>query len=118
MNQHNEQSSDRETDVEKVGPNAEGSESGGSSYRTLFQVSTSGALVAGLYQGAVSTAVVLQHGDFGLGTFADLNGEMVIVDGRVFQAKGDGTVNEVGDDAKAPFAVVTIRAMAGIARER
>jgi acetolactate decarboxylase len=77
------------------------------SRHTLFQVSTSGALVAGLYQGVVSTAVILQHGDFGLGTFADLDGEMVIVDGRVFQAKGDGTVNEVGPDAEAPFAVVT-----------
>lgn len=76
-------------------------------HHTLFQISTSGALVAGLYQGVVSAAVVLQHGDFGLGTFADLDGEMVVVDGRVFQAKGDGTVKEVGADAKAPFAVVT-----------
>jgi acetolactate decarboxylase len=107
MNRQDEQSSDRETDAGKVQPDIEGAESGESSHRTLFQVSTSGALVAGLYQGAVSAAVVLQHGDFGLGTFADLNGEMVIVDGRVFQAKGDGTVNEVSGDAKAPFAVVT-----------
>lgn len=74
---------------------------------TLFQVSTSGALVAGLYQGVVSTRTVLQHGDFGLGTFADLDGEMVVVDGHVFQARGDGNVLEVTGDAAAPFAVVT-----------
>jgi acetolactate decarboxylase len=74
---------------------------------TLFQVSTSGALVAGLYQGVVSASVVLRHGDFGIGTFANLDGEMVILDGRVYQAKGDGTVNEVGADSKVPFAVVT-----------
>jgi acetolactate decarboxylase len=78
MNKQDNQSSDRETDAGKVQPDIEESESGESSHRTLFQVSTSGALVAGLYQGAVSTAVVLQHGDFGLGTFADLDGEMVV----------------------------------------
>ncbi|MEJ0003986.1 MAG: acetolactate decarboxylase [Pararobbsia sp.] len=34
---------------------------------TLFQISTSGALVAGVYQGVVSTRLILEHGDFGLG---------------------------------------------------
>jgi len=74
---------------------------------TLFQVSTSGALVSGLFGGVVSASVVLQHGDFGLGTFAQLDGEMIVVDGRVYQAKGDGEVLEAGPDAQAPFAVVT-----------
>jgi acetolactate decarboxylase len=44
---------------------------------TLFQVSTSGALVAGVYDREVSVRAILQHGDFGLGTFANLDGEMV-----------------------------------------
>ncbi|WP_079481963.1 acetolactate decarboxylase [Paraburkholderia hospita] len=57
---------------------------------TLFQVSTSGALVAGLYQGVVSTRTVLLHGDFGFGAFADLDRKMVIVDGHVLQARGEG----------------------------
>lgn len=74
---------------------------------TLFQVSTSGALVSGVFGGVVSTAVILEHGDFGLGTFAHLDGEMIVVDGRVYQAKGDGEVLEAGPDAQAPFAVVT-----------
>ncbi len=74
---------------------------------TLFQVSTSGALVSGLYAGVVSAAVILRHGDFGLGTFAGLDGEMIVLDGHVFQAKGDGEVLEASADAQAPFAVVT-----------
>jgi acetolactate decarboxylase len=74
---------------------------------TLFQVSTAGALVAGRYGGAVSTAVILQHGDFGLGTFAALEGEMIVIDGRVYRAKGDGDLLEADLDALAPFAVVT-----------
>lgn len=74
---------------------------------TLFQVSTTGALVEGIYDGVVSVATLKEHGDFGLGTFADLNGEMVALDGHVFQARPDGTVVEAPGDALVPFAVVT-----------
>jgi acetolactate decarboxylase len=74
---------------------------------TLFQVSTSGALVRGVYQRAVSVEVLKQHGDFGLGTFDDLDGEMAVLEGRVYQARADGTVREVPDTVTAPFAVIT-----------
>jgi acetolactate decarboxylase len=74
---------------------------------TLFQVSTSGALVEGVYTGAISSEVILKHGDFGLGTFENLDGEMVVLDGHIYQARGDGTVSEAPVDACAPFAVVT-----------
>jgi acetolactate decarboxylase len=74
---------------------------------TLFQVSISGALVAGVYDREVSVKSILEHGDFGLGTFANLDGEMVVLDGRVYQVQGTGRVSEAGLDAGAPFAVVT-----------
>ena len=74
---------------------------------TLFQVSTSGALVAGVYSGVVSCATILQHGNFGLGTFANLDGEMIVVDGRVYRIQGSGRVTEAAREAEAPFAVVT-----------
>jgi len=74
---------------------------------TLFQVSTSGALVAGLYSGQVSSGMILLHGDFGLGTFANLDGEMVVLDGQVYRIQGNGKVSEAPADAAAPFAVVT-----------
>jgi acetolactate decarboxylase len=74
---------------------------------TVFQVSTSGALVAGVYDREVSVRNILEHGDFGLGTFADLDGEMVVVDSHVYQVKGSGEVLEASGDAGAPFAVVT-----------
>src|ERR1700746_1545037 len=73
----------------------------------LFQVSTSGALVAGVFDREVSVESILEHGDFGLGTFADLDGEMVVLDGRAFQVQGTGRVLEAAADAGAPFAVVT-----------
>ena len=49
---------------------------------TLYQVSTATALVEGIYQGAVRVATLREHGDLGLGTFENLDGEMVIVDGH------------------------------------
>jgi acetolactate decarboxylase len=77
------------------------------SHHTLFQVSTSTALVEGIYQGAVRVGTLREHGDLGLGTFENLDGEMVAVDGHFFQARGDGSVHECDDDALSPFAVVT-----------
>jgi acetolactate decarboxylase len=79
----------------------------GVSIHTLFQVSTSGALVCGVYSGAVSVKTILDHGDFGLGTFADLDGEMVVLEGRVYRVQGSGRVSEAPPEARAPFAVVT-----------
>jgi acetolactate decarboxylase len=79
----------------------------GVEHHTLYQVSTAGALVEGVYQGAVTVGSIREHGDFGLGTFEDLDGEMVVLDGHVFRVASDGEVHEVADDAVTPFAVVT-----------
>jgi acetolactate decarboxylase len=74
---------------------------------TLFQVSTSGALVQGIYERAVSSRVLLDYGDFGLGTFENLDGEMVVLDGAIYQVRSDGKVLNITDDVGTPFAVVT-----------
>ncbi len=73
----------------------------------LYQVSTSSALVEGVYEGAVLIGALRKHGNLGLGTFENLDGEMVIVDGHFFQVRSDGSVKEVGDEVASPFAVVT-----------
>jgi acetolactate decarboxylase len=77
------------------------------SHSTLYQVSTATALVEGIYQGAVRVGTLREHGDLGLGTFENLDGEMMIVDGHFFQARSDGSVKEVDDDVLCPFSVVT-----------
>jgi acetolactate decarboxylase len=74
---------------------------------TLFQVSTSGALVQGIYERAVSSRFLLNYGDFGLGTFENLDGEMVVLDGDIYQVRSDGKVLKIVDDVGTPFAVVT-----------
>jgi acetolactate decarboxylase len=74
---------------------------------TLYQVSTAGALVEGLSRGEVTVGALKQHGDFGLGTFDALDGEMVALDGRFFQVAADGGVREVDDGATTPYAMIT-----------
>ena len=75
-------------------------------HHSMFQVSTSGALIEGLYQGAMTVGDLRRHGDTGLGTFEELDGEMILVDGHCYQARGDGRVSEVSDDTLTPFATV------------
>ena len=74
---------------------------------TLYQVSTANALVEGVYEGAVRVGTLRRHGDLGLGTFENLDGEMIILDGHFFQIRSDGSVREATDDLLSPFAVVT-----------
>ncbi len=73
----------------------------------LFQYSTLGSLMAGVYDGEMTVAELKQHGDFGLGTFNTLDGEMIEIDDQVYQVKSDGVAYAVKDEMKSPFAVVT-----------
>ena len=79
----------------------------GVGHHTLYQVSTAGALVEGVYQGVISVGTVREHGDFGLGTFDDLDGEMVLLDGTVYRVRSDGSVDRAEDHELTPFAVAT-----------
>jgi len=74
---------------------------------SLFQVSTSRALVEGVFGGCTTVQQLKQFGDFGLGTFDQLNGEMILLDGHCYQAVQEGGVQEVDDTATVPFATVT-----------
>lgn len=65
------------------------------------------ALVNGIYEENVHFSEVKKHGDFGLGTFDDLDGEMIMLDGRIFQISSDGHVTEVLDSTRTPFSMVT-----------
>ncbi len=65
------------------------------------------ALVEGLYVENTTIAQLKRHGDFGLGTFNYLDGEMVLLDGKVYQIRSDGNVYDVEDDERSPFACVT-----------
>lgn len=83
--------------------------SGSQDYRegVLYQTSLMSALIAGIYEGQMTYGEIRKHGDFGLGTFNDLDGEMVGFDGTFYQLRSDGSARPVTADQKTPFAVVT-----------
>ena len=62
--------------------------------------------MGGLYDGVVTYGELKQYGDFGIGTFEGLDGEMVALDGNFYQIKADGVAYHVNDDMTAPFACV------------
>ena len=65
------------------------------------------ALLDGIYDGDTTVASLLRHGDFGLGTFNALDGEMLILDGVCYRMRVDGTVAPADGEDRTPFAVVT-----------
>lgn len=73
----------------------------------IFQTSTMGALLDGVYEGDVTVRELLRHGDFGLGTFNRLDGEMLVLDGVCYQLRGDGSATIADFDELTPFAAVT-----------
>jgi len=78
-----------------------------SGHGVLFQASTYSALQAGDYNGETTLKELRAHGDFGLGTFDALDGEMVLLNGTFYQIKSDGNVYLANDSMKSPFADVT-----------
>src|ERR1700674_2619708 len=75
--------------------------------KTVFQTSTVNALMEGASTGDMTMGELKTHGDFGLGTFDGLDGEMIELDGKVFQVRADGHAHPVEDSARTPFATVS-----------
>ena len=73
----------------------------------VYQTSTIAALLDGIYDGDVTIAELLTHGDFGLGTFNHLDGEMVVLDGVCHHLHSDGSASIAAPDDQTPFAAVT-----------
>jgi acetolactate decarboxylase len=87
----------------------------------VWQYSTIAALLAGTFHGDLTVGELKTHGDLGLGTFNGLDGEMVVLDGKVWQVRTDGKPAEAADGVGVPFATVahfaarqTIEAPAGL----
>ncbi|WP_125708032.1 acetolactate decarboxylase [Lacticaseibacillus porcinae] len=72
----------------------------------LFQHGTLANLVPGLFNGTLSIHELLQHGDTGIGTLTGLDGELIILQGTVYQVNAQGVVRIVEADEMVPFANV------------
>jgi len=73
----------------------------------LYQYSVINALSAGVYEGDLAVNKLKSFGDFGLGTFNNIDGEMVVYEGKIYQVKTNGVPVEATKNLLAPFAAVT-----------
>ncbi|CAK9886829.1 MAG: Alpha-acetolactate decarboxylase [Candidatus Erwinia impunctatus] len=73
----------------------------------IYQTSLMSALLSGVYEGNITVAELLEKGDFGLGTFNRLDGELIAFDSEVYQLRSDGSAREAELQQKTPFAVMT-----------
>jgi acetolactate decarboxylase len=73
----------------------------------ITQISVINALMIGRYEGVMPISEMLRYGDFGVGTLDHLDGELIVLDGKAYQVRGDGVVIAVAADRSTPFAVIT-----------
>ena len=77
------------------------------SAESIYQVALLQSLAQEYFDGSMTVADLKTHGDTGIGTFDGLNGEMIVLDGVVYQAIGDGSVVVPADNETVPFSNVT-----------
>jgi len=80
---------------------------GQSAEKVIYQTSLMSALLHGVYDGKTTVSRLLEKGDFGLGTFNQLDGELVAFDRQVWQLRADGSARPARPEQQSPFAVMT-----------
>lgn len=73
----------------------------------LFQVGPTALLADSRLEGIAPLAILEDNGDFGIGTFDSLDGEMVMLDGTIYKVKGDLSVVVPPKTDTTPLAMVT-----------
>lgn len=69
----------------------------------IFHYSVMEAMRNGVYRGDLTVDRLSKVGDIGLGTFNNLDGELIGVDGTFYRIAPDGKVHEAEPDRKIPF---------------
>jgi acetolactate decarboxylase len=72
----------------------------------LYQVGTFAAVLNGAVNGDANYQLLKQKGNFGLGTFNGITGEMVAYQGQFYHIGEKGVTTSVTDETKTPFAQV------------
>ncbi|MDQ0202674.1 acetolactate decarboxylase [Pectinatus haikarae] len=75
-------------------------------YGEIYQVSTMTALLDGVYDGVLNYEHLAMHGNFGIGTFDHLDGELIGFNGNFYHLR-DGLALPMTDRDTTPFCTVT-----------
>ncbi|MGE5365249.1 MAG: acetolactate decarboxylase [Bacteroidota bacterium] len=74
---------------------------------TITQYSTIDALIKGTFDGEMTLAGLRTKGNFGIGTYNSLDGEMILLDNTFYRVDVKGNIKVVEPEEKTPFAAVT-----------
>lgn len=77
------------------------------SKETIYQPALLQSLTLGYYDGFVTVKDFKKLGDTGIGTFHGVNGELIALNGQVYQALGNGRVIEADSKETIPFGNIT-----------
>jgi alpha-acetolactate decarboxylase len=73
----------------------------------IYQYSLVNALMAGVSESGISTSTLLSKGNHGLGTFVRMDGELLLLDDKVYQLQSHGKIREASPTDQIPYAVCT-----------
>lgn len=73
----------------------------------IYQYSLLNALMDGVFETGIPVSKFSKMGNQGLGTFTRMNGELLFLDGKVYQLQAEGNVREADDNDQIPFGVST-----------
>lgn len=73
----------------------------------LYQYGTMAGLMDGAFSGTTTVENLLKHGDFGIGTFEGVDGEMLVLNGEVYKTDSNGISSLQTNDVLTPFANIT-----------
>lgn len=73
----------------------------------IYQYSLLNALMDGVCETGIPASKLASKGNQGLGTFARMNGELMFLDGKIYQLLAGGMAREADETDQIPFAVST-----------
>jgi acetolactate decarboxylase len=75
---------------------------------SVFHYSLMDAMRNGVYKGDITLKTLRGKGDFGIGTYNFLDGEMILLDGIFYRIPANGKVTKAEQEREVPFASVTL----------
>jgi acetolactate decarboxylase len=72
----------------------------------LFSAGYAAGFIGGLYDAYYPYKKLKLHGDFGLGAPAKLDGELLMLNGKLYQSQATGITTQMSDTGETPYAVV------------
>ncbi|TCN53033.1 acetolactate decarboxylase [Flavobacterium circumlabens] len=76
--------------------------------KLIYHYSVMDAMRNGVYQGDITVKTLREKGNFGLGTYNFLDGEMIVLDGIFYRIASSGQVTKAEPEREVPFASLVV----------